>query len=1059
MRKTVCIILSIIISVLALSPCYTYITEEIGKKNVLAIGNDISQMCAEYDDYDSLAQGDDKTIYTRLIVNTNDIVNEYDAVDSVYGFGYAFLQYADNISAEFAKKQYENLGYTVEYDSLVIANSDVSTKEIGIEWAYEETDAVAALDYYKLKVKSNINIAVVDSGINYNHELFKSRIVRTNVDFSPDSSNDEMDKYGHGTKVAGVIAKSTPDNVKISSYKIFNGNGQSSTSAIISACNYILQLSKKPDIVNFSLTDNSDDILSSAIKDLVNTGITVVAGAGNERREVYKMPASIDGVITVAATDFYSKPWQSSNFGGPVDISAPGVSVYTADFPGEKSYSSYSGTSLATPFVSAAAAIVLMENKNYTPEQVKQELIATATPFKKSDCQNLYGAGVVNFSNIINSTRCKDVTANFESGVYREDISVELKCDNSLVDIYYTTDGTLPTEANGTKYSAPINLTESTRIIAAAFARAGTPMHSKFTYLDYYIFKNGESEYVIDDNGTIRNYLGSETNLTVPETINGITPISISKKCFQYRDIKSIKLPDTITLIDEYAFRGTALETIVANGAEKLEKYCFADSNLQKVDFPNVVEEYYAFNNTPIISASLPELDYAQSGFYNCDRLSSIDIPNLRAMDYEVFSGCSSLTQEFKLTKLESFGNKAFAGSYFKSICLPKCNEILKDYAFENCAAREIVLNNATTLGNYAFYNCKNLENLYVPKVKGLGSGFEGCTNIKIIFAPKTTYITLSIPNNTTIYCSDKLTGVDFLDEYKDFKYTFISPDYTPGLNAADREGYTDRFTRVNSDEFGISKGAQIRTRDNGLRFGFEFDDNSIGFDFRKYAENIEYGFVYTYVSFEGKNDYQINYTLRVNSNINNIVTKADQRNANGTISTYNAVFTGIPEKYFDYEISVRAYVCIDGMYFYSPVETSSINDVLEYNDIDTNDNDIQFEHEHSYTKSLVAPNCETGGYTLYTCKNCKESYMDDFVKALGHNYDFTSYTDGTYNYICTACNKADSKSKADLPEFIVFVNTKVTRGNDNMYLDLNNDNFINAKDFAKIHHLSKYGW
>lgn len=912
-------------------PCQSVIAEENGKKNAIAIGNEISEMCAKHDnDYKEntdFGNTENKTINTRLIVKTDDPIDEYGAIDSIYGFGYAFLQYADNISAEFAKKQYENLGYTVEYDSLVIANSDVSTKEIGIEWAYEETDAVAALDYYKLKVKSNINIAVVDSGINYNHELFKSRIVRTNVDFSPDSSNDEMDKYGHGTKVAGVIAKSTPDNVKISSYKIFNGNGQSSTSAIISACNYILQLSKKPDIVNFSLTDNSDDILSSAIKDLVNTGITVVAGAGNERREVYQMPASIDGVITVAATDFYSKPWQSSNFGGPVDISAPGVSVYTADFPGEKSYSSYSGTSLATPFVSAAAAIVLMENKNYTPEQVKQELIATATPFKKSDCQNLYGAGVVNFSNIINSTRCKDVTANFESGVYREDISVELKCDNSLVDIYYTTDGTLPTEANGTKYSAPINLTESTRIIAAAFARAGTPMHSKFTYLDYYIFKNGESEYVIDDNGTIRNYLGSEINLTVPETINGITPISISKKCFQYRDIKSIKLPDTITLIDEYAFRGTALETIVANGAEKLEKYCFADSNLQKVDFPNVVEEYYAFNNTPIISASLPELDYAQSGFYNCDRLSSIDIPNLRAMDYEVFSGCSSLTQEFKLTKLESFGNKAFAGSYFKSICLPKCNEILKDYAFENCAAREIVLNNATTLGNYAFYNCKNLENLYVPKVKGLGSGFEGCTNIKIIFAPKTTYITLSIPNNTTIYCSDKLTGVDFLDEYKDFKYTFISPDYTPGLNAADREGYTDRFTRVNSDEFGISKGAQIRTRDNGLRFGFSFDESNIGFDFRKYAQNIDYGFVYTFNSLNGQNDFQKNLNLRANKT-SVLVKSADKRNVEGTISTYNAVFTGITPSHFADEISARAYVNIDGMYFYSPVTIRSFNDV-----------------------------------------------------------------------------------------------------------------------------------
>lgn len=84
---------------------------------------------------------------------------------------------------------------------------------------------------------------------------------------------------------------------------------------------------------------------------------------------------------------------------------------------------------------------------------------------------------------------------------------------------------------------------------------------------------------------------------------------------------------------------------------------------------------------------------------------------------------------------------------------------------------------------------------------------------------------------------------------------------------------------------------------------------------------------------------------------------------------------------------------------------------------------------------------------------------MDNFADALGHNYDFTGYTDGTYNYICTVCDKADSKRKSDLPEFIQYVNTNVTRGNNNMYLDLNNDDFINAKDFAKIHHLSKYGW
>lgn len=289
MRKTVCIILSIIISVLALSPCYTYITEEIGKKNVLAIGNDISQMCAEYDDYSDLDDTDDKTINTRLIVKADDSIDEYGAVDSVYGFGYAFLQYADEKTAEKAKTQYENSGYIVDYDSVVTVNSSASTySNWSDEWAYEETDAVSALDYYKLKVKPNINIAVVDSGINYNHELFKNRVVRTNVDFSADSADDEMDTSGHGTKVAGAIAKSTPNNVKLHAYKIFDKNSNGTSSEALSALEYIKQLPNKPDIINCSFGTYG---LGTVINELVDMGVTVVAAAGNEGQEVYDQPA------------------------------------------------------------------------------------------------------------------------------------------------------------------------------------------------------------------------------------------------------------------------------------------------------------------------------------------------------------------------------------------------------------------------------------------------------------------------------------------------------------------------------------------------------------------------------------------------------------------------------------------------------------------------------------------------------------------------------------------------------------------------------------------------
>lgn len=882
MKKTISIILSIIISILTLSPCFTVIAEEVGKKNVLAIGNDISQMCAEYDDYDSLAQDDDKTIFTRLIVNANDIINEYGAVDSVYGFGYAFLQYADEISAEEAKAQYENLGYTVDYDSVITpcsTNSSFSLPQYenwGDEWAYEETDALATVDYYKLKVKSNIEIAVVDSGINYNHELFKNRVNRTNVDFSAEATSDEMDKYGHGTKVAGAIAKSTPSNVKISSYKFYDAKGNGTNSMALAAFEYIKQLSDKPDIINCSF--NSPSGLSAAILELTNMGITIVASAGNENEQTTTEFAECSKAIVVSAFDYYSKPCSFTNYGSQVAISAPGEHIYTADMSSNTAYTFANGTSFSTPIVSAAAAIVLMEHNNYTPEQVKQELMATSIPFKKGDCYNLYGAGIVNFSNIISGTRCKDVTANYESGVYRDDISVELKCANTLVDIYYTTDGTLPTETNGTKYTEPIQISESTRIIASAYARAGTPFHSKFTTLDYYIFKNGESDFIIDNYGTIKAYLGNETNLIVPEEVNGVTPVSIGEKCFRNSNIESIALPDTV-------------------------------------------------NN--LLSNS----------FYGCDKLSNINLSNIKSIGKEALAGCFSLTQDVELSSAEYIDERGLADTYFNSIKLPNCTQI-GDSAFVSCMAEDIILNSATTISNYAFQNCSNLKNLYVPKLTGFGdNSLLGCTNLEFIFAPKLTGISFVIPHDITLYCSDKLKGVSFPSDHSDYIYTIVSPEYTPGLVGID----TTQCNRVNSDDKGTSKGGQIRTRDNGLRFGFEFDESNIGFDFSKYAEDIEYGFVYTYDSYENKNDFQKNLALRADKN-NVKVKTADKRNVEDTISTYNAVFTDIPESHFDDKISARAYICIDGMYFYSPVMTRSFSDVatavLADDEIDQNTRD-----------------------------------------------------------------------------------------------------------------------
>ena len=849
-----------------IAPSTSVLAEEARKQSVLKTGKEIAALCNEYDNYSNSNDGD--KIDNRLIVKTNDNIDKYGAVDYVKGIGYYFLQYETKEKADFAKKKYKALNYTVNNDSVVkLCDTKLTTppqySKWPEEWAYEETDATATIDYYKSRIKPTINIAVIDSGINYNHELFKNRVVRTKVDFSTENSGDEMDTLGHGTNVAGTIAKSTPSNVKIYAYKFYNKNGYGTSSQIRSVVEYIKQSNKKPDIINCSFTDP----MNTGIYDLTNEGVTAVMAAGNDNKEITNQDFH-NGLITVGATNYYGKPCSFSNYGACVDISAPGEYVYTADMSSNTTYECVNGTSFSTPITAAACAYVLMEHSKYTPEQVKQEIKKTAIPFKKSDCYNdRYGAGIVNFSNIINGTRCKDVTANLQSGVYRDDISVELKSANTLADIYYTTDGTLPSKTNGTKYTEPIKLTETTRINAVAFARGGTPFHSKFTTLDYYILKDGESEFVVDD-GTyrcgIKAYLGNDTNITIPDKINGIEVGSINKRCFKNSNIESVTLPSSVTVIEQQAF-------------------------------------------------------------YGCNNLKSINLSNVKSIGTEAFTNCPSLTDNIDLSSVNRVDNKGLAGTYFKTIDLPAC-ESVGDSAFESCIAQEITLNKATDLGDNAFKNCSNLETLYIPMATSLDR-CDGCTNLQTIFAPMLESIIAGIPNNTTIYCTRFLSHVTFPDNFSEYKYTFVSPRHTSGLIVANYDGYQDRYNHICSDSIGESLGAQIRTRDNGLRFGFKLDDNNIGFDFKKYANTVDYGFVYTYKSLKDKDEDYINDFLQEFDDESS-VKSATKRNVNGTVSTYNAVFTGIPAEHINDEISARAYVNIDGMYFYSPVITRSYSSV-----------------------------------------------------------------------------------------------------------------------------------
>jgi len=168
----------------------------------------------------------------------------------------------------------------------------------------------------------------------------------------------------------------------------------------------------KAKVINLSLGGrgacSEDPATQRSIDDAVAAGATVVVAAGNEAEDAAGFtPASCNNVITVAASDFNGRlVGRYSNFGKKVDILAPGGDIEQHasrdGFPDgvlslvNNGYEYYNGTSMAAPHVSGVAALLLAQNKDLTPRQVRDELRLHAIPRSKTECPLPCGAGLLN---------------------------------------------------------------------------------------------------------------------------------------------------------------------------------------------------------------------------------------------------------------------------------------------------------------------------------------------------------------------------------------------------------------------------------------------------------------------------------------------------------------------------------------------------------------------------------------------------------------------------------------------------------------------------------------
>ena len=258
----------------------------------------------------------------------------------------------------------------------------------GRQWAINKIQLPKAWD---VTTGSNtVTVGVIDSGIHYNHEDLKNKIDGTLcMDYSSGKSEHiytTTDGTGHGTHVAGIIGACTNNgtgvagvcwNIKLVSLRVLDDSGRGYSSYAANAINHAAE--KGIQILNMSVgwtTERYNKALDTVIRDY---GGLVVCAVGNDKKNVdtnadYPSKYNLDNLISVGNSNENDKKYSTSNYGKTtVDLFAPGTDIWSCVPNG--TYESKTGTSMAAPYVTGVAALILSEHSDYTPAQIKKTIL------------------------------------------------------------------------------------------------------------------------------------------------------------------------------------------------------------------------------------------------------------------------------------------------------------------------------------------------------------------------------------------------------------------------------------------------------------------------------------------------------------------------------------------------------------------------------------------------------------------------------------------------------------------------------------------------------------
>ncbi|MCO8272796.1 S8 family serine peptidase [Actinoplanes sp. TRM 88003] len=359
---------------------------------------------------------------------------------------------------------------------------DRSTAQIGAPDAWR-----AGLD------GAGVKVAVLDTGADQNHPDLAGRVLEAR-DFSG-SETGTTDHFGHGTHVAATVAgsgagsngtrKGVAPGARLLIGKVLDDSGSGYESGIIAGMEWAAGAGAK--VVNMSLgggaTDGTDPMSAAVDEISASTGTLFVVAAGNEGAD-YSVgtPGAAPAALTVGAVDrddrmaeFSSRGPRFGDEGLKPEITAPGVGIVAARAAGtamgspvDELYTAANGTSMATPHVAGAAAVIAQQHPGWTGAQIKDELVSTARTQSETSVY-AQGAGRVDLTRATSQTVSATGVADF--GLHALD-ETPAQVERTVT---YTNAGTAPVTLTLAKTVAAVSLSAATVTVPAG-GRAGVTL-------------------------------------------------------------------------------------------------------------------------------------------------------------------------------------------------------------------------------------------------------------------------------------------------------------------------------------------------------------------------------------------------------------------------------------------------------------------------------------------------------------------------------------------------------------------------------------------------------